>query len=81
MATVWLWMIGLRQVPAARAGVFTVMLPVSAAMIGLVVLDEPFGMAHGAAFALAIAGLLLATWPSRTIAAQPRSAVLLSLAN
>jgi len=76
MATVWLWMVGLRQVPAARAGVFTVMLPVSAATIGIVVLGEPFGMAHGVAFALAIAGLLLATWPSRTIAAQPRSAVL-----
>jgi drug/metabolite transporter (DMT)-like permease len=56
--------------------VFTVMLPVSAAMIGIVVLGEPFGMAHGVAFALAIAGLLLATWPSRTTAVQLRSAVL-----
>jgi drug/metabolite transporter (DMT)-like permease len=65
MATVWLWMIGLRHVPAARAGVFTVMLPVSAALVGIVVLGEPFGVAHGLAFALALAGLLLATWPSR----------------
>jgi hypothetical protein len=40
------------------------------------VLSEPFGMAHGVAFALAIAGLLLATWPSRTASAQPRSAAL-----
>jgi drug/metabolite transporter (DMT)-like permease len=76
MATVWLWMIGLRNVPAARAGVFTVMLPVSAAMIGIVVLSESFGIAHGVAFALAVAGLLLATWPSRTTSAQPRSAAL-----
>ena len=33
MVTVWLWMKGLQQVPAPRAGVFSVMLPVSAAAI------------------------------------------------
>lgn len=74
MATVWLWMIGLRHVAAARAGVFTVMLPVSAALIGIVVLGEPFGLAHGVAFALALAGLLLATWPSDAADAQSRRA-------
>jgi drug/metabolite transporter (DMT)-like permease len=31
MITVWLWMTGLRHVPASSAGVFTVLLPVSAA--------------------------------------------------
>jgi len=31
----------------------------------VLVLDEPFGTAHAAAFALALAGLLLATWPAR----------------
>ena len=31
----------------------------------LLLLGEPFGQTHGAAFALALAGLLLATWPSR----------------
>lgn len=66
MVTVWLWMRGLQQVPAPRAGVFSVMLPVSAALIGVVVLGEPFGMAHGAALVLALAGVLLATWPSRS---------------
>jgi drug/metabolite transporter (DMT)-like permease len=32
--TVWLWMTGLRHVPAAQAGVFAVLLPVSAALVG-----------------------------------------------
>ncbi|MCU0928729.1 MAG: DMT family transporter [Burkholderiaceae bacterium] len=63
MVTVWLWMRGLRQVAASRAGVFTVMLPISAALVGVVVLGEPFGGGHLLAFALALTGLLLATWP------------------
>ena len=40
MVTVWLWMQGLRHVPSSRAGVFTVMLPVSAALVGIAVLGE-----------------------------------------
>jgi drug/metabolite transporter (DMT)-like permease len=66
MVTVWLWMMGLRHVPSSRAGVFTVMLPVSAALVGVLALGEGFGMAHVAAFALALLGLLLATWPEKT---------------
>ncbi len=65
MVTVWLWMMGLRHVPSSRAGVFTVMLPVAAALTGVAVLGERFGTAHVAAFALALVGLLLATWPER----------------
>jgi drug/metabolite transporter (DMT)-like permease len=65
MVTVWLWMQGLRHVPSSRAGVFTVMLPVSAALVGVLWLGESFGPAHVAAFGLAMAGLLLATWPAR----------------
>ena len=63
MVTVWLWMQGLRRVPASRAGVFTVMLPIGATLVGVVVLGEPFGLGHLVAFVLALAGLLLATWP------------------
>lgn len=63
VATVWLWMRGLRAVPASRAGVFTVLLPVAATLVGVTVLHEPFGAAHAGAFVLALAGLLLATWP------------------
>lgn len=65
MITVWLWMTGLKHVPAAKAGVFTVLLPVSAAAVGVVFLGERFSAAQAAAFALALAGVVLATWPGR----------------
>ena len=61
MVTVWLWMTGLKHVPAASAGVYSVMLPVAAAAIGVLVLGEAFGRAHALAFALALAGVVLAT--------------------
>jgi drug/metabolite transporter (DMT)-like permease len=63
--SVWLWMRGLVHVPASRAGVFTVMLPVSAALVGVLFLGERVGAAHAAALVLALLGLLLATWPER----------------
>ena len=69
MVSVWLWMQGLKRVPSSRAGVFMVLLPVSAALIGIVVLGEPFGAAHLLALGLAMLGLLLATWPERGYAA------------
>lgn len=65
VVTVWLWMKGLARVPAPQAGVFTVFLPVAAAGVGVVWLGEPAGPAHGLALAMALAGLLLATWPAR----------------
>lgn len=63
--TVWLWMTGLKGIPAAQAGVFTVMLPVSAALVGVLALGEPLGGQQLLAFALALAGVLLATLPRR----------------
>ncbi len=75
VVTVWLWMRGLRDVPASNAGVFTVMLPVSTALVGIGVLGEPFGTAHVAAFVLALAGVLLATWPARAAGTTQRRAV------
>ena len=63
--TVWLWMTGLKVVPAAQAGVFTVMLPVAAAWVGVFGLGERLGAAQLAAFAAALAGVLLATLPVR----------------
>jgi drug/metabolite transporter (DMT)-like permease len=65
MWTVWLWMTGLKRVPAAQAGVFTVMLPISAAAVGVVFLGEQVSGVQSAAFALALAGVVLATWPVR----------------
>ena len=42
--TVWLWMTGLKTVPAAHAGVFTVMLPISAALVGVVAIGTFSGL-------------------------------------
>ncbi len=66
VVTVWLWMRGLRQVPSSRAGVFTVMLPTTAALVGVLVLGEPYGPGHVLALLLALVGLLLATWPAKS---------------
>ena len=63
MLTVWLWMTGLQHVPASSAGIFTVLLPVSAAAVGVLLLGEHFSAAQAGAFALALAGVVLATWP------------------
>jgi len=63
--TVWLWMTGLKVVPAAQAGVFTALLPVSAALVGVLVLGEPVALMQMLAFASALAGVLLATAPRR----------------
>ncbi len=64
--TVWLWMTGLKIVPAAQGGVFTVMLPVSAALVGVFALGEHLGGMQLLAFGLALAGVVLATLPSRS---------------
>lgn len=61
--TVWLWMTGLQGVPASRAGVFMVMMPISAALVGVLVLGETLGKTEFMAFGLALAGLLMATLP------------------
>jgi drug/metabolite transporter (DMT)-like permease len=66
--SVWLWMRGLAHIPASRAGVFTVMLPIVASLVGVVWLGESFGTGHALAFALALAGLLVATWPKKATA-------------
>ena len=63
--TVWLWMTGLKNVPAAHAGVFTVMLPISAALVGVLVLGEQLGGVQLLAFAIALVGVLLATLPGK----------------
>ena len=63
--TVWLWMTGMKNVPAAHAGVFTVMLPISAALVGVLVLGEHLSPMQLLAFAIALTGVLLATLPGR----------------
>ena len=62
--TVWLWMAGLKGLPAAQAGVFMVFLPISTALVGLA-LGEALSAVQALAYGLALAGVLLATWPGR----------------
>ena len=63
--TVWLWMTGLKSVPASQAGVFTVMLPVTAALTGWLVLGESVSLTQILAFGVALLGVVLATLPQR----------------
>ena len=63
MVTVWLWMTGLKHVPASSAGVFTVLLPITAAAVGVAFLGEQVSYVQVAAFGLALLGVVLATWP------------------
>lgn len=65
MWTVWLWMTGLKAVPAAQGGVFSVMLPISAAAVGVIALGESLTGLQVIAFGIALASVVLATLPSR----------------
>ena len=60
-------MAGLRHLPAAKAGVFMVFLPVSTALVGLL-LGESLSTQQALAYGLALSGVLLATWPAKTTA-------------
>ena len=59
VVTVWLWMTGLAHVPASKAGIFTVLLPVSAATVGVLFLGERVSAMQAAGLALALVGLVL----------------------
>ncbi|QKS65340.1 DMT family transporter [Cupriavidus gilardii] len=61
----WLWMKGIRHVPAQLAGVFTSVLPIAAALYGIVFLGETPGWAHGVALVCVLAGIALASWPGK----------------
>lgn len=70
MWTVWLWMTGLKTIPAAQGGVFSVMLPVSAALVGVLVLGETLNGLQVLALLIALLGVLLATLPARWLRAR-----------
>jgi drug/metabolite transporter (DMT)-like permease len=57
----WLWMKGIRHVPGSVAGVFTAVLPIAAALYGIVFLGERPTPAHGVALACVMAGVALAS--------------------
>ena len=60
----WLWLSGLKRVPAAHSGVFTVALPLAATGVAATVLGETIGLGHIAALGCALAGIALIAWPS-----------------
>ncbi len=64
MGMVWLWMTGARHLPAAQGGIFTVMLPISAALVGVLALGETMSGLQLLAFAIALFGVFL-TWNHR----------------
>ena len=55
----WLWLTGLKHVPANHAGVFTVALPLTTTAIAVGVLGETLTAGHLVAFAFASAGIVL----------------------
>jgi drug/metabolite transporter (DMT)-like permease len=63
--TVWLWMTGLKLIPASAAGVYTVFLPIAAALVGVLVLGENLNTIQIVGFVLALFGVVLATLPAR----------------
>lgn len=73
VGTVWLWMTGLKTIPASQAGVFTVMLPVGTAATGVIALGETLNAMQGLALAIALFGVLMATLPGRPQALPPVS--------
>ena len=56
-------MTGLRAVPASQAGIFTVLLPVSAALVGMLALGERISTVQLLAFGIALSSVVIATWP------------------
>jgi drug/metabolite transporter (DMT)-like permease len=59
--SVQLWMTGLKSIPASKAGIMTVMLPISATLVGVAFLGETLGWLQWSALGLALAGVWLAT--------------------
>lgn len=56
----WCWMKGIARMPANRAGVFTAVLPVAAAITAVLALGETLGAAHLVAFGCVAAGIWVA---------------------
>ena len=62
----WLWMKGIRHVDGSLAGVFSGLLPIAAALYGIVFLGERPTAAHGIALACVVAGIVLASLKTKT---------------
>jgi drug/metabolite transporter (DMT)-like permease len=65
MISTWLWLSGVKHVPANQSGIFTIAMPIAACLVGAAVLGESLGIAHLIAFAMAACGIVLtATRPT-----------------
>ncbi len=74
MFSTWLWLSGLRHVPASHSGVFTIAMPIAASAVGVLFLGEQLGIAHALAFGCAALGVALVAWPtSGSAGPHPRS--------
>jgi drug/metabolite transporter (DMT)-like permease len=62
----WLWMKGIRHVDGSLAGVFSGLLPIAAALYGVVFLGERPTIAHGIALACVLTGIILASMKAKT---------------
>src|SRR5690606_10473604 len=59
VVSTWLWLSGLRHVPASHSGVFTIAMPLAASIVAVAFLGERFGAAHLIALACAAGGIVL----------------------
>ncbi|MDP5007893.1 MAG: DMT family transporter [Glaciimonas sp.] len=59
----WLWLSGSKHVPANVAGIFTACMPLAAAFVGIVFLNETLTWAHIVALTLVLAGIAVVSWP------------------
>ena len=71
MISTWLWLSGMKQVPASHSGVFTVALPIAATLVAVAVLGEAVGVLHLVALGCAVAGIALVAWPDASDKGQP----------
>jgi drug/metabolite transporter (DMT)-like permease len=65
MISTWLWLSGLKHVPASESGVFTIAMPLAASGIAVAFLGERFTSAHAVALACATLGVYLITRSGR----------------
>lgn len=70
---VWMWVAGLKNVAASRAGVFTVAMPITATLIGVFILGETFSLLQAAALACAGVGIALIGFEPRPADIQQRT--------
>lgn len=67
VGSVWLWMTGLKNIAASKAGIFTVMLPISTASVGVLFLDETLSLIQCVSFGVCLMGLVVGAYtPDKT---------------